>query len=73
MDFADLISDNENEAEIIRVKSIIKEAGSISKSDLTRKTQFLKRIRRGEVMNDLVESGEVKLTENQGVSYFSIS
>ena len=72
MDFAGLLSDNEAQAEYVRVREIIKTAGTISKSDLTRKTQFLKRMRRVEVLNDLIEADEIRIEEKQGVTYFSI-
>lgn len=71
MDFAGLIADNESQAEYIKVRDIISKAKSIKKSDLTRRTQFLKRIRRTEILNDLVESGVVKLEKFNDSTYFT--
>lgn len=73
MDFAGLIADNESEAEFIKVRDIIKDAKSIKKSDLTRKTQSLKRMRRTEILNDLVESGAVIIEKVGDTTYFTSS
>ena len=48
-------------------------SGGITKSDLTRKTQFIRKSFRDEYLEDLVESGElvVKSYSNGGEVYFS--
>ncbi len=65
MGFANLISDNETEEEYIKVREIIKDAGLIDKSSLTRQTQFIRNgaRRRTEILTDLVESGEVEVVK----------
>lgn len=71
MDFAGLLSDNEAQAEYVKVREIVRDAKTISKSELTRKTQFLKRMRRVEIMNDLAESGDVMIEKVGDSTYFT--
>jgi hypothetical protein len=68
MEFAGLISDNETEAEFLRVRDIIKKAGSIKRHHLTRKTQFIRNgnRRRNEILQDLIDTGEVKICKLNG-------
>ena len=57
-----------------RILQIVAASGSggITKSDLTRKTQFIRKSFRDEYVADLVESGElvVKFGSNGGEVYF---
>lgn len=63
-----LIADNEQERMAIRVLGIVKKRKSISHSDLIRSTKFLNAKTRKEILQDLVESGEIK-AEKVGKSY----
>jgi hypothetical protein len=57
--FDDQVSDNETEATHKKVLQIVKRAGSITGSDLARATQFLKKREREEVMQTLVDAGQI--------------
>lgn len=73
MHFAGLISDNEFEAEYIRVREMIREAGTIKRNELTRKTQFIRagNKRRNEILESLIELGEVTFEkDDKGVVTF---
>ena len=61
-----LVADNETEARHKRVLGIIRRAGCITRNDLVRKTQFLSRREREEILASLVEGRLVALTEVQG-------
>jgi hypothetical protein len=54
-----LVADNETEARHKRVLGIIRAAGRITRSELVRKTQFLSRREREEILAALVEGGLV--------------
>jgi hypothetical protein len=63
-DFAGLIADNEQEKNVLRVLSIIKShTHGIMHGDLTKRTRFLSGRVRKEIVNDLVQSGEVAAQE----------
>ena len=65
----DRISDSAVEAATLRVLRTVREAGplGLSMSDLTRRTQWLRRSERKDVLASLVEAGEVTLaTEASG-------
>jgi hypothetical protein len=64
-DFAGLISDNQFEADYIKVRELIFKAGSIKRNDLTRKLQSINggARRRNEILKDLVDSGEIGHSE----------
>lgn len=55
------ISDNDSEAELKRVLRIItgSEKDGITQNQLVRRTQFLKKIRRAEICQDLVDSNQI--------------
>jgi len=57
--FDDQVSDNETEATHKKVLQIVKRAGLITGSDLARATQFLKKREREEVMQTLVDAGQI--------------
>lgn len=61
MEFAGMIADNQTEADYIRVREMIKEAGTMRRNVLTRRTQFLigGDKRRIEIMAALIEDGLV--------------
>lgn len=75
MHFAGLISDNETEGQFIRVREMIKEAGSIKRNELTRKTQFIigGERRRNEILEALINSGEVSFEKDEKGSVTFIS
>ena len=57
------VASNETESNHLRILRIIKEAGGISKSGLTRKTQWLKRRERDEIVSSLLESDQIEISE----------
>lgn len=57
--FDDQVSDNETEATHKKVLQIVKRAGSITGSDLARATQWLKKREREEVMQTLLDAGQI--------------
>lgn len=61
------VSDSEVERKHKKVAEIIRSAGAkgISKSDLTRRTQFLAARERGEILNTLKESGQISINESE--------
>ena len=69
------VAENGDEKAKKRILQIVAAAGSggITRNDLTRKTQFIRKSFREEYMADLVESGElvVKFGANGGEVYFS--
>lgn len=67
-DFAGLIADNEQEKTVLKVLAIIKSHNGILHGDLTKKTRFISGRTRKEILNDLVQSGEVAAQE-VGKSY----
>ena len=72
LEFAGLISDNQTEAEYVRVREIVRKAGLISRSALIRCTQFVSSgaKRRNEILGDLVESGQVAVEKVGNSNYF---
>ena len=68
------VAENNDEKAKKRILQIVAAAGSggITKSELTRKTQFIRKSFRDEYLEDLVESGElaVKFGANGGEMYF---
>lgn len=61
------VSDNQYEKDLQRVKKIIKENEPISRSNLTRATQFLDKRRRSDIMDTLTESGDIFMeTKDRG-------
>lgn len=75
MHFAGLISDNETEGQFIRVREMIREAKQIKRNELTRKTQFIigGDKRRNEILEALVNSGEVTFEKDEKGSVTFIS
>lgn len=75
MHFAGLISDNEFEAEYIKVREIIREAGTIKRNELTRKTQFIRagNKRRNEILESLIELGNVTFEKDESGAVTFIS
>jgi len=67
-DLAGLIADNEQEKMVIRLLNVVRTHKGISHSDLIRRTKYLNAKSRKEMLNDLVQSGEVIATE-AGKSY----
>lgn len=64
------IADNEHEAEFIRVRELIRECGVITKSALTRKTQFLRdKKRRNEIVESLLDSGIVAIEQHDNITH----
>jgi hypothetical protein len=61
------VADNEHEAAVKRVMSIIKAANGITKNELVRKTQFLKRRDRDEIIASLVEAESVRIENHNTV------
>lgn len=59
MDFAKGITDNEHEAKVAYVLDVIKRCGIITREHLTYKTRKLSNRERKEVVEQLIESGEV--------------
>ncbi len=59
MDFAKGITDNDHEARVAYVLDVIKRCGTISREHLTYKTRKLSNRERKEVVEQLIESGEV--------------
>ena len=58
----DHLASNQKESEVKKVLRIIKEtANGIGKNDLTRKTQWLSRRDRSDILETLVDSGQVEL------------
>jgi len=57
------VADSEHEKMVNRVSKIIREAGVISQNELTRKTQYLRRKDRSDILSTLVESELVKILE----------
>lgn len=53
------VSDNETEAKHKRVLEVIRRAGSLTRNELARRTQFLNRRERDEIVASLVEGGQV--------------
>ena len=73
------VSENDRESQYKRLLRIIAEStrehGRMSSSELTRKTQFLNRFQRKDLMEDLVHSGDIKQEvetseSNRTVTYF---
>jgi len=62
--FCDDITDTREEEDFVRVKNVIKKAGSIAANDLTRAVRFPQggSRRRAEILNDLLEIGIVEAT-----------
>lgn len=72
MHFAGMVSDNTTEAEFVRVRKIIMEAGEISRNELSRQTQFLTggKRRRDEILDSLVEQDLITVMRtDQKVAY----
>lgn len=76
------VSENDREGQYKRVLRIIAEStrkdGRMSSSELTRKTQFLNRFQRKDLMEDLVHSGDIKQEvetseSNRSVTYFTFN
>jgi len=69
----DNISNNAYESDLQKVKNIIKKSKHITRSNLTRHTQFLDRRRRDDIINNLLEAGFiVSETENKKTVYKSV-
>lgn len=70
--FVGMISDNQFEGDYIKVREIIKKLGSVSKSTLTRKTQFIigGSKRRDEIIKSLVESNTVAEQQQEKETHF---
>jgi hypothetical protein len=56
-------AENEQHASLNRVAAILREHGEMSRSQFTRKTQFLKRRERDELLCELVERGDAVIRE----------
>lgn len=72
--FAGLISDNQTEADYIKVREIIKKEKEIDRAKLTIKTQFVNggKRRRNEILQDLIDSNEIRFEEKgKKVIFFS--
>lgn len=54
-------AENQTHADLNRVASIIRDHGRISRSQLTRKTQFLKRRDRDDILRGLLERGDLEI------------
>jgi hypothetical protein len=56
------VADTETEAQLKRLREIIRAAGSagLSKSEVTRASQWLKSRDRNEILDTLIESGDIK-------------
>ena len=67
------VAENNDEKAKKRILQIVAESkGGITKSDLTRRTQFIRKSFRDEYLQDLVEAGELvaKFGTNGGEVYF---
>jgi hypothetical protein len=62
------VADNETEAKHKRVLEIIREGGRIARTDITRKSQFLSRRDREEILASLIEGGLVRSEIEGGVT-----
>lgn len=72
---SDHISDNRYEADLKKILSTIKKAGAdgITKSDLVRRTQFIDRRRRQDILDTMQEAGQIRAEKNDRLTiYFSI-
>ena len=56
-------AENEQHASLNRVASILREHGKMTRSQFTRKTQFLKRRERDELLSELIERGDAVVRE----------
>ena len=67
------VAENNDEKAKKRILQVVASAGSggISRNDLTRKTQFIRKSFRDEYLDDLVEGGELttSLSESGGTVY----
>lgn len=62
------ISDNDTEAKHKKVLEIIRDGGRLSRSDVTRRSQFLSRREREEILASLVEAGLVVVEQEAGTT-----
>ena len=65
------VAESQDEKAKKRILQIVAKAGRISKQNLTRKTQFIRRTFRDEYLDDLVQSGElaVEQGDERGIVY----
>ncbi len=68
VDLTGLISDNEQEKMVNKVLQIVKAHKGIKHADLIRRSKFLNAKARTEILNDLVQSGEI-IAEKSGKTY----
>ena len=74
IEFASGLSDNQHEANVVYVLQTIREAGGsgIAKDSITQKTRRLNNRERSDILNQLVESGEVNTTKDgKRITFFS--
>jgi hypothetical protein len=62
------ISDNDTEAKHKRLLAIIRDGGRQSRSDITRRSQFLSRREREEIIASLIEAGLVVMDVEPGTT-----
>ena len=63
-----LVADNETEARHKKLLAIIRDAGRMSRTELARKTQFLSRREREEIIASLIEGGLVVIGTEPGAT-----
>lgn len=67
-DLAGLIADNDQERNVVKALEVIRKGQPLTHRDFMRRTRTLKSRERKEILNDLIQSGEV-IAEEVGKSY----
>lgn len=70
IDFANIVTDTEDERDYIRLKEVIKEHSPIKRNDLTRLTQFVRggNRRRNEILENLLDCGIIVMETKESPS-----
>lgn len=70
--FAGSITDNQHEADVIYILEMIRKWPGISRGQLTQRTRRIPHRLRADILNQLMEAGEVSSVERNKSMYFSI-
>lgn len=77
-DIDSFVSDNKTEANTKAVLNVIREGGKVTKTDLTRKLQYLTKSQRVDCIDTLLESGQITIVEdknddtNRVIKYYTV-
>lgn len=66
------VADNETEGELKKVLKIIQTCGPLTQNELTRKTQAIRKQRRNEILNDLVESHQIRNYNDGSTTFWDV-